>query len=64
MEKEIDTEAFVAYLLKKKINPQTFQTSEPQIWQKLAEEFSVLGINSFDQRKKFFINNWRIRYPL
>jgi hypothetical protein len=64
MEQEVEKEAFIAFLTKKKINSQAFQTSEPKIWHDLAEQFLILGVNGFDQRKKFFINNWRIRYPL
>lgn len=63
MEELSDTQAFINFLEKKKINWQTFQTLEPQVWQDLIEEFALLGVNGFDQRKKFFINNWRLKYP-
>ena len=58
-----DQPEFIAFLEKKKVNWQRFRSEKPQEWLELAQEFEILGKNGFDQRKKFFINNWRLAYP-
>ncbi len=55
--------AFEAFLTKKKINAAAFQRAEPGAYALQAAEFEQLGPVSYDQRRKFYFNDWRLRYP-
>jgi hypothetical protein len=48
---------------RKKINAARFRAEAPDQWLHLEAEFTALGAAGFDQRKKFLINEWRLRYP-
>jgi hypothetical protein len=61
---EPDTAPFAAFLSKKKINTQQFQTQQPQVFAALSIEYNGLGQAAFDQRKKFLINDWRLMFPI
>ncbi len=51
------------FCLRKKINPVRFRAEAGGQWLRLEAEFAALGYAGFDQRKKFLINEWRLRYP-
>ena len=55
--------AFEAFLAKKKIDTAAFQRAEPGAYALQATEFEQLGPVSYDQRRKFYFNDWRLRYP-
>lgn len=50
------------FLIKKKVNIEAFQTQAPQEWQTLVQLYEKMGANSFDQRYKYLINAWRLKY--
>lgn len=52
------------YFAKKKINAQALAQQQPLLWQQLQQEYAQLGQAAFDQRKKFFWNDWRLLYPM
>ena len=54
---------FAEFLTKKRVNAARFQTERPDEYAGLETEYDALGPASFDQRKKFFINDWRRRFP-
>ncbi len=55
---------FLDFLKKKKIDPDLFKKSEPDIYQNWFKIFSQSGPNSFDQQKKFQFNAYRKKYHL
>lgn len=58
------SEGLSAFFEKKKIDRARFEAEQPELWAALAKEFETLGPAGFDQRKKFHINEWRLRFPL
>ena len=55
---------FEAYLIKKKIDTQSFQNLNSQLWIEMKQLFETIGYLNFDQRKKYFINQWRLQFPI
>ena len=55
---------FEAWLKSKKIDPQKFKNSLPEDWDRNKKDFDQSSPASFDQHKKFFINNLRLEFPL
>lgn len=55
--------AFIAYLTKKKVNVAAMRAANPQAFDDLAALFNHIGRESFDQQKKFVINDWRLDFP-
>ena len=51
------------FLERKKVRAEAFRQSRPQEWARLSADFDALGPAGFDQRKKFFINEWRLLFP-
>lgn len=61
----MDIEAqFIAFLQKKRIDPEAFRTHEAAQWQAFLELFGQVSEKSFTQQKLFLINNLRRRYHL
>ena len=56
-------DSFVSYLEGKKVDYRRFQMELPEEWERLLREFDACGAASFDQQKKFFINNLRLQFP-
>ncbi|MBX3101579.1 MAG: hypothetical protein KF690_03630 [Bacteroidetes bacterium] len=54
---------FAAFLSQKKIDGQAFAARASQEYSRAAREYAVLGPVAFDQRKKFYLNDWRLRFP-
>lgn len=57
-------EEFIAFLTKKKISAEDLQRADPERFVAQAAEFAQMGPKSYDQRRKFAFNDWRLRYPL
>ena len=55
---------FSAFLQRKKIAADAFAQAQPDGYAKAEAEYAVLGPVAFDQRKKFYINDWRLMFPL
>ncbi|MCE3006997.1 MAG: hypothetical protein LW884_01435 [Bacteroidetes bacterium] len=53
-----------AFFQKKKIDTAALATAEPQLWAHICQEYALLGAAAYEQRKKFYLNDWRLRYPL
>ena len=60
----MDTPTFTAFLQRKKIAADAFAQAQPDAFAKAEAEYAVLGAVAFDQRKKFYINDWRLMFPL
>jgi hypothetical protein len=60
----IAMKSFEDYLRKKRIDLVQWQAEAPQEVAGLRAEYDAMGEASFDQRKKFWINRWRLRYHL
>jgi 5-bromo-4-chloroindolyl phosphate hydrolysis protein len=56
--------AFEAFMAKKKIDIATFRADQPTEAARQAYLFVEMGPKSYDQRQKFFFNEWRLHYPL
>jgi hypothetical protein len=52
------------FLLKKRINRELLYANDPDGFRNLNDQFEVMGPKSFDQRYKFYLNDWRLRFPL
>ena len=57
-----NAETFEEYLTEKKIDASAWQTAEPKAYAEQAALFAQLGAKSFDQRAKFLIMDWRLRF--
>lgn len=55
---------FVLFLKKKKIDPELFKKSEPNLYTEWLKIFLAVGVSSFDQQKKFIFNSMRKKYLL
>ncbi len=55
---------FEEFLKKKRIDSVKFKASLSQEWLSYQAEFDQSGEASFDARKKFFLNNLRLQFPL
>ena len=53
---------FEEYMAKKKIKVQRFQAERSEEWLELKKLYELIGEASFDQQKKYFINDWRLRF--
>ncbi|MCB9231174.1 MAG: hypothetical protein H6581_05910 [Bacteroidia bacterium] len=57
------SEEFLSFLLEKKIDAKAFFQYLGPEFRQMDLEFAQLGKKSFDQQKKFFLNNLRLMYP-
>lgn len=55
---------FEEFLKKKRIDSVKFKASLAQEWLGFMIEFDQSGEAAFDARKKFFLNNLRLQFPL
>lgn len=55
---------FVEFLTQKKIDVSSMRAALGAGFQSQEEAFDKLGAAAYDQRKKFFINDWRLRFPI
>jgi hypothetical protein len=55
---------FQEYCLKKKIDPELFQKSDPSRYQEWERIFDQVHPDSFTEQKKFLINETRRKYLL
>ena len=55
---------FDSYLNEKKIDSQKFKSAEPDLFQKLNQEFDQISPDSFTAQKLFLINPIRRKYQL
>ncbi len=56
-------ESFEEYLEAKKIDAAAWQSAEPKRYAEQQDFFEQLGPSNFDQRAKFLIMDWRLRFP-
>jgi DNA gyrase inhibitor GyrI len=55
---------FEEYLVSKNIDSYQFRSSAPAIWQEWQQLFEQMHPNSFNEQKKFLINEIRRKYLL
>ena len=60
----VNEEKFEKFLEKQKINAKLWKEKSPADFNKHLREFNYLGEKSFYERKRFYINKWRSKYPL
>ncbi len=60
----VNNEDFVKFLQKQKINYELWQQKDKDEFRKMQEEFIFLGEKSFYERKRFYVNKWRKKYPV
>lgn len=53
---------FEEFFAKKKIDLLKFKEVEPILFEKLKNEYELMGPKSFDHAKKFVFNIWRRRF--
>ena len=56
-------EKFVNYLVAKRIDATRFRQELPVEWEASLASFAAHGPKAFTQRKRFFINSWRLQFP-
>jgi hypothetical protein len=64
MAKWEESETFEVYLEIKKVDADAWKAARPEEFERQAAAFDALGARSFDQQKKFLVNDWRLAFPL
>ena len=55
---------FDEFLEKKRIDGEAYKQAMESEWNQFREEYEKSGEAAFDARKKFFLNNLRLQFPL
>lgn len=55
-------DTFADYLREKKIDADAWQAAEPTAYAQQAQLFAEMGPKSYDQRAKFLLMDWRLRF--
>lgn len=55
---------FEEFFSKKKINLIRLKEEDASLFEKLQNEYELMGEKSFDHSKKFLLNKWRRKYSL
>ena len=55
---------FEEFLEKKRIDGAAYRRALEAEWNQFKEEYEQSGEAAFDARKKFFLNNLRLQFPL